>query len=111
MTMTSRIASQSHTKRALIGARFCFACSKKNRVVFVVWQIPHLYCQRTLHNPHTSNELEMVSSSWMEDLAMTRSIIDTKFPYVLVCSTFGAIVSLASVWLVTSLTYAPTLVA
>jgi hypothetical protein len=56
-------------------------------------------------------EPKMVLSSWMEDLAMTRSIIDTKFPYVLVCSTFGAIVSLASVWLVTSLTYAPTLVA
>ena len=64
-----------------------------------------------LHDSHTSNELEMVSSSWMEDLAMTRSIIDTKFPYVLVCSTFGAVVSLASVWLVTSITYAPTLVA
>ena len=52
----------------------------------------------------------MILSNWMEDLAMTRSIIDTKFPYVLVCSTFGAIVSLASVWLVTSLTYGPTLV-
>ena len=35
----------------------------------------------------------------------------TKFPYVLVCSTFGAIVSLASVWLVTALTYAPVVVA
>ena len=42
---------------------------------------------------------------------MTRSIIDTKCPYVLVCSTFGAIVSLAAVWLVTSIAYAPTLVA
>lgn len=42
---------------------------------------------------------------------MTRSIIDTKFPYVLVCSTFGAIVSLASAWLVTALTYAPVVVA
>ncbi len=38
---------------------------------------------------------------------MYRTIIDTKFPYVLVCSTFGAIVSLASVWLVTALAYAP----
>ncbi|HEX2447110.1 MAG TPA: hypothetical protein VHK26_02850 [Methyloceanibacter sp.] len=47
----------------------------------------------------------------MEDNTMYRSITDTKFPYVLVCSTFGAIVSLASVWLVTCLTYAPTLVA
>jgi hypothetical protein len=47
----------------------------------------------------------------MEDFAMTRSITDTSFPYVLVCSTFGAIVSLASVWLVTALTYAPVVVA
>jgi hypothetical protein len=30
---------------------------------------------------------------------------------VLVCSTFGAIVSLASVWLVTAITYAPSVVA
>ena len=64
-----------------------------------------------LHDPHTSNELEMVSSSWMEDPHNDPLIIDTKFPYVLVCSTFGAIVSLASVWLVTSIAYAPTLVA
>ena len=42
---------------------------------------------------------------------MTRSIIDTKCRYVLVCSTFGAIVSLASAWPVTSVTYAPALVA
>ena len=41
---------------------------------------------------------------------MHRSIVDTKFPYVLVC-TFGAMVSLASVWLVTALTYAPVVVA
>lgn len=38
---------------------------------------------------------------------MYRTIIDTEFPYVLVCSMFGAIASLASVWLVTALTYAP----
>jgi hypothetical protein len=42
---------------------------------------------------------------------MYRSIVDTKIPYVLVCSTFGAIVSLASVWLVTALSYAPVVVA
>ena len=53
----------------------------------------------------------MISSSWPEDFAMTRNITDTKFPYVLVCSTFGAIVSLASVWLVTALTSAPSIVA
>jgi hypothetical protein len=42
---------------------------------------------------------------------MTRTITDTRFPYALACSTFGAIVSLASVWLVTALTYAPVVVA
>lgn len=42
---------------------------------------------------------------------MYRTIVDTKFPYVLVCSTLGAIVSLASVWLVTATTYAPVIVA
>jgi hypothetical protein len=38
---------------------------------------------------------------------MTRSVTDNSFPYVLVCSTAGAIVSLASVWLSTALTFAP----
>ncbi len=42
---------------------------------------------------------------------MHRTITDTSFPYVLVCSTFGAIVSLALVWLVTALTYTPAVVA
>ena len=42
---------------------------------------------------------------------MTRSITDTSFPYVLICSKFGTIVSLASVWLATSLTFAPMVVA
>jgi len=55
--------------------------------------------------------IEMISSSWLEDFAMIRNITDTNFPYVLVCSTFGAMVSLASVWLVTALTYAPSVVA
>jgi hypothetical protein len=65
----------------------------------------------TMHDPHTSNELEMFSSSRMEDRTMHRTIVDTHFPYVLVCSTFGAIVSLASVWLVSALAYAPIVVA
>lgn len=30
------------------------------------------------------------------------STIDTSFPYVLVCSTFGTILSLASVWIATA---------
>jgi hypothetical protein len=36
---------------------------------------------------------------------------DNSFPYVLLCSTLGTIVSLASVWLATSLSYAPMIVA
>ena len=61
--------------------------------------------------PIPAMSIEMISISWTEDFVMTRSITDTKFPYVLVCSTFGAIVSLASAWLVTALTYAPVVVA
>lgn len=36
---------------------------------------------------------------------------DTSFPYVLVCSTLGTVVSLASVWLAASLSYAPMIAA
>jgi hypothetical protein len=32
---------------------------------------------------------------------------DRSFPYVLVCSTLGTIVSLAAVWIVTSAAFAP----
>ena len=38
------------------------------------------------------------------------SFTDNSFPYVLICSTFGAILS-ASVWIVTAQSYAPVLVA
>ena len=34
---------------------------------------------------------------------------DRSFPYVLVCSTLGTIVSLAGVWIITSLSVAPVL--
>lgn len=40
----------------------------------------------------------------LEDLAMKQ---DNTFPYVLLCSTAGAIVSLAAVWISTVYTYAP----
>ena len=36
---------------------------------------------------------------------------DRSFPYVLVCSLCGTIVSLASVWLATAISYAPMLTA
>ena len=36
---------------------------------------------------------------------------DRSFPYVLVCSTLATVVSLASVWIATAVSYAPTMVA
>jgi hypothetical protein len=36
---------------------------------------------------------------------------DRTFPYVLICSTFGAILSLAAVWISAAATYTPGLVA
>jgi hypothetical protein len=32
---------------------------------------------------------------------------DSSFPYVLVCSTFGTLVSLASVWIMTAHSFVP----
>jgi hypothetical protein len=53
-------------------------------------------------------ELEMVlSGASKEELEMTNT--DTSFPYVLICSTFGTIVSLASVWIVTAQSFSPVL--
>lgn len=52
-------------------------------------------------------ELEMVSSGGLEDIEMT----DNSFPYVLICSTFTTILSLASVWIFTAHSFAPALVA
>jgi hypothetical protein len=56
---------------------------------------------------HPRFELEMVLSGGLEDIEMT----DNSFPYVLICSTFTTIVSLASVWIVTAHSFAPALVA
>jgi hypothetical protein len=36
---------------------------------------------------------------------------DRSFPYVLICSTCGTVVSLASVWLSTAMNFAPGIVA
>jgi len=60
---------------------------------------------------HLRFALEMVlSGASKEGLEMT-SFTDNSFPYVLICSTLAAIVSLASVWIVTAQSYAPALVA
>jgi hypothetical protein len=39
------------------------------------------------------------------------SFTDNSFPYVLVCSTVTAIISLATVWIVTAQSFAPAVVA
>ena len=36
---------------------------------------------------------------------------DRSFPYVLVCSTLATVISLASVWIATAVSYAPAIVA
>jgi hypothetical protein len=36
---------------------------------------------------------------------------DNRFPYVLLCSTLGTIITLASVWLATNQTFAPVVAA
>ncbi len=59
--------------------------------------------------------LKMALSSEFGDTHMTRSskqkvpayYADRSFPYVLVCSTFGTVVSLAAVWISTALHVAP----
>jgi hypothetical protein len=60
----------------------------------------------------------MVLSANLKEIAMTRSkprkdqfSSDRSFPYVLVCSMLGSIVSLASVWLVTAHSVAQAMVA
>ena len=53
------------------------------------------------HDPFTLK----TSGELKEDSKMT----DHSFPYVLICSTFGTIVSLASVWIATAQSFAPVL--
>lgn len=48
----------------------------------------------------------VLSGAYREELEMT-SFTDNSYPYVLVCSTFGTIVSLASVWIATVQSFAP----
>jgi hypothetical protein len=60
----------------------------------------------------------MVLSATLKEIAMTRPkshkdrfSSDRSFPYVLVCSMLGSVVSLASVWLVTAHSIAQAMVA
>ncbi len=52
----------------------------------------------------------VLSGASGEELEMTTTT-DKSFPYVLICSTFGTIISLASVWIATAQSFAPVLVA
>jgi len=64
-------------------------------------------------------KLKMVLSGDLRTKAMTRSksqkvppfSADRSFPYVLVCSMLGTVVSLASVWIVTAHSFAQAMVA
>ena len=66
--------------------------------------------------PH---KLKWSGASELKEIAMTRSKTrkvpqfssDHPFPYVLVCSTFGTIISLAAVWIVTAHSVAQAMVA
>jgi hypothetical protein len=53
--------------------------------------------------------LKIVLSSEFGGPAMTQFSTpqDHSFPYVLVCSTLGTLVSLASVWIFTAVSFAP----
>ena len=55
--------------------------------------------------------LKMVLSSEFGGPAMTQFSTqqDRSFPYVLVCSTLGTLVSLASVWIFAAMSLAPTM--
>jgi hypothetical protein len=55
--------------------------------------------------------LKMVLSSEFGGPAMTQFSTqqDLSFPYVLVCSTLGTLVSLASVWIFAAMSLAPTM--
>jgi len=53
-----------------------------------------------IHNSHTAQTQKRI-------FEMTNPIIDSSFPSVLVYGTLGSIVSMVSVWIVSSLVYAP----
>ena len=46
-----------------------------------------------------------------EDVMTYTTDTDNSFPYVLPCSLFGTLVSLAAVWICTAVAYAPAIVA
>lgn len=62
------------------------------------------------HDPLTLRSRDGPGQRPEEDFDMTNTT-DNSFPYVLVCSTFGTIISLASVWIATAQSFATVLVA
>ena len=70
---------------------------------FPVWQMP----QRESEQGVTIHMLKMVLGNRKLRIASMIDPNDNRFPYVLLCSTFGTIVSLASVWLEIYHAFAP----
>jgi len=56
---------------------------------------------------YDSHMLKIVLSNRTQRTTVMTISTDNSFPYVLVCSTLGTIVSLASVWFTTALSFAP----
>jgi hypothetical protein len=66
--------------------------------------------EASLHDASTLRAQVGLERRFGKELEMT-SFTDNSFPYVLICSIFATVVSLASVWIVTAQSFAPALVA
>ena len=63
-------------------------------------------------NPTSRNRGVVYDSVMLKEDVMTYTTdTENSFPYVLVCSLFGTLVSLAAVWICTAVAYAPAIVA
>ena len=76
------------------------------------------HSENPLSGACSNHKLRMVLSSELKEITMARKkshkdhfSSDRSFPYVLLCSTLGTVVSLASVWLATAQTVAQAMVA
>jgi hypothetical protein len=60
-----------------------------------------------MSNSATKGPVQTLGSQPTFTRRLIRSCIDSSFPYVLLFGTLGTIVCLASVWIVTALSFAP----
>jgi hypothetical protein len=82
------------------------------------WHVANATAKARRAEHHPSHKLRMVLGGKTKEIAMTRSkshkerfSSDRSFPYVLLCSTVGTVVSLASVWIATAQSVAQAMVA